>query len=100
MTELESKISQSIRAEIERRGGHSLKLAGSAHQGKGHPDIIGCLPTPTGAQIIVCETKRPGEQPRPLQWHRLREWRKAGAIAITATSVEDFNQKLEEQRGY
>lgn len=62
----------------------AVNFHGSPFAERGTPDIVG---TYNGLAFVV-EMKRPGEVPEPLQLHRLREWRAAGARAGIATSPE------------
>lgn len=59
----------------------------------GEPDIDACI----HGRSLQVEVKRPGEHPTPLQWKRLGEWRKAGAIAGVVTSVEEVRELLERE---
>jgi len=67
-----------------------IKNHGSAFTIVGEPDISGCI----CGQHVVIETKADGEEPRKIQYKRLREWERAGSIAIWATSVEEVVEKL------
>src|SRR5512146_1743807 len=51
----------------------------------GTPDLLGC----SRGRMVALEVKQPGEKPRPIQSHRLDEWRRAGAIAGVVRSVEE-----------
>jgi len=70
--------------------GKFKKYHGDAYSIVGEPDIIGCI----CGQSIVIESKIDGEEPRKIQYKRLREWERAGSIAIWATSVEEVVEKL------
>lgn len=52
---------------------HFLKTSGD-----GEPDLVGCV----SGRSVVCETKQPGEKPRPAQYLRLRQWAAAGAWSL------------------
>lgn len=58
----------------------------------GYPDITGTVTIrvaniPLGIRLEI-EMKRPGKEPRSLQYSRLRKLRRQGCIAIWADSVE------------
>lgn len=66
------------------------KRHGSAYGVSGDPDIYGLVLTGDGNPIhFEIEVKRPGEKPTPLQATRLYEWRRSGALAGVATTVEE-----------
>ncbi len=58
----------------------------------GPPEIMGVI----NGRCVVIEVKRPGKEPTPIQWHYLDEFRKAGAIAIVAHSVEEVKEEIGE----
>ena len=64
------------------------KIPGGMYGG-GWPDIIAVIE----GQAVFIEVKRPGlgkkSHPTPLQQAELDKWHEAGAIAFTATSVDD-----------
>lgn len=60
----------------------------------GTPDILGSHHGTT----LALELKRPGKKARRIQAVRLAQWRAAGAITGTITSVEGARQLLEEWR--
>jgi hypothetical protein len=51
----------------------------------GTPDVLCVL----NGRAILLEVKVPGEHARPVQQHRLGEWRRAGAVAGVVHSVEE-----------
>lgn len=57
----------------------------------GEPDITACL---SGRRIEI-EVKRPGGKPTALQLHQLDQWRKAGALAFVAYSLEEVKGEME-----
>lgn len=87
----ESDISRAIikwiNAQLKCR---AIKMHSNRYQGKGEPDIFASF----CGRLLVIETKVPGEEPVPIQTHVLDLWRATGAIAITATSVEDVRIQL------
>lgn len=52
---------------------------------RGHPDIYGCL----AGRAFFIEVKQPGKEPTDQQAAEIRKWQKSGAIAGSATSVEE-----------
>ena len=68
-----------------------LKLHGSACQRSGEPDLL----IVHEGRAVLCEIKRPGRHPTPLQVVRLKAWRSAGAICGVARSVDDVDWLLD-----
>ena len=62
------------------------KRHGSVYTIAGDPDLYFLI----GGVHIECELKRPGEQPTPLQRHRLAEWARAGAHTVVVHSVPEL----------
>lgn len=60
----------------------------------GIPDIIACSPQ---GIFVAIETKRPGEKPRPTQEAYINAYNSLGAVAFSATSVEEVENKLKER---
>jgi len=56
----------------------------------GKPDIVGCL---TG-RYVAFETKKVGGRRRPLQVHRIKELKAAGAVTGFPRSVEEVKEIL------
>jgi hypothetical protein len=54
--------------------------------GEGEPDLVCCLE----GRTMVIETKQPGEVPTPLQRQKLKEWERAGAIAVWTDTTDRF----------
>ncbi len=54
----------------------------------GTPDLL-CV---SHGLAFFLEVKQPGEKPRPIQQHRLDEWRRAGAICAVVTSAQEALQ--------
>ncbi len=57
---------------------------------RGEPDRIGCL----AGRFVAIEFKRPGEKQTPLQAAKMDEWRRAGAVCMVATSLDDVIRAL------
>lgn len=91
----ESSITASILKWIDALPhGKALKIHGSAMGGKGHPDIIACIL----GRLVAIEVKQPGKRPTQLQAYVLEQWRKAGAIAISATTLDDVKDAVHDLR--
>lgn len=56
----------------------------------GDPDLYGLF----NGQHFEIELKRPGEQPTPLQSHRLIEWQKAGARVFVVHSLAELDDAI------
>lgn len=67
------------------------KRHGSGYGKRGEPDISACYK----GQRIEIEVKQPGKKPTKLQEKRLREWGKAGAVAVWADKVENVIKLIE-----
>jgi len=84
----ETPIVQSIRVELRAeaaRRGQQIKIEkrhGSEYSITGEPDLFGSL----DGRHFEIEVKVPGEEPEPIQYARLKEWRKTGAITGWATT--------------
>ena len=87
----ESRVSTSIMKEWKRRGAWCMKVHGGPMQLTGVPDIAGVVE----GQAIYCETKMPGNKPTLVQWKRIRDLRRAGALVCVAYSVSDAVQMIE-----
>jgi hypothetical protein len=69
-------------------GCRAIKVAGDARK-SGEPDIDACYK----GHALKLEVKRPGGLgPTPLQIGVMGEWRKAGALAQVARSVQDVQE--------
>lgn len=66
------------------------KIHCGAMQGKGLPDLWGTY----RGMFIVCESKTPEGRLSYLQKHFLQLINRAGGCAFTATSLEEFQQKI------
>jgi hypothetical protein len=65
-------------ARTARRGSHFMKTSG-----EGEPDLVGVI----DGRAVVCECKRPGKTPTPLQYAVLKQWAIAGAWALWTDGV-------------
>lgn len=88
----EYNLSKSIIDWIDSQPGcHARKVHSAGMDGKGEPDILACM----CGRMVVIETKLPkGGQPTDIQRYCLQQWRAAGAVAITATSLDDVEQAI------
>ena len=84
---LESDIEKKLRKSVEAKGGKCLKFVSPGMSGV--PDRICLYP---GAKIIFVETKKPGEEPRPLQRKRHKELRALGFEVRVVDSEESANE--------
>lgn len=82
----EADLSAKIVKELRKRDAWAQKIHGSAYQTKGLPDILGVHNT----VAFGIETKLPGKESTLtlLQRKTLIDMRKAGGVAIMATTVE------------
>jgi Holliday junction resolvase len=67
-----------------------IKIHGSAYMESGTPDVFAMVQ----GTFFAIECKVPGEQPDPIQAHRLRQWAEAGSVAVTAHSEDDVRRAL------
>lgn len=81
-TLLRTRIIKRLQKE---RPGFWMVVHGSAMQQAGVPDLIGCY----RGRFVGLEVKVPGEEPDPLQSHRLNQIIRAGGIAGVIESPDD-----------
>ena len=90
----ESALTNRIMANLRRRGIYVRKIAGSAHQHSGLPDLWIVV----DGKLIACEVKMPrengGKDATPLQKREIDMLRKAGATAKVVRSWEDVEALL------
>lgn len=67
------------------------KRHGSAFATKGDPDIYLLY----AGRHVEIELKRPGENPTALQWKRLEEWARVGAIVAVVHSKQELYELLD-----
>lgn len=87
----EARVSQAIMKEWRKMGVWCMKVHGSEMQMSGVPDIAGVAK----GHAVYCETKMPGNKPTLIQWKRIRDLRRAGALVVVAYSVTDAVQMIE-----
>lgn len=86
----ESDLVAKIKARLKKLPkAYFIKTHGDSYM-VGEPDIIGCIE----ALTVVIEIKLPGEVPTPNQMAHLSMWRRAGALAFWATSLEEVATTL------
>ena len=95
----ETKIVNDIAAFVEDGGGNCLKIYGNAVQRMGEPDLIGGIiiydNLDRGRAVhFAVEVKLPGEEARPLQKHRLKEWAKVRFVTGVVHSVDEFAELI------
>lgn len=83
----ERQIEAYLRDQVKQLGGKAYKFVSPGNDGV--PDRLVCLP---GAKAVFVETKRPGEEPTPLQRNKHRELRKMG---FTVFGKVDSKQKVD-----
>jgi hypothetical protein len=86
---LEKELERKLRKGIAIRGGKCRKWVSPGW--KGAPDRIVLLP---GGRIFFIEMKKPGEEPTPLQYQRLKELNDMGFVAFYLNSEEKVNNFL------
>ena len=86
---LERDIEKKLVNEVKKRGGKVLKQTGES----GIPDRL--VLAPLGICAFV-ELKRPGEQPRKLQWQRIKELESLGYVVYIIDSYEEVNHLIRE----
>lgn len=85
----ESSIVASI-LFLLRNHGWAVKQHGSAFSTIGTPDVLGCV----SGRMVAIEVKRPGELASKAQLVQLEKWRRAGALAMVATSAGEVRNVL------
>lgn len=73
---LESSIVARVRNALNAQYGPSAKFMKTS--GDGEPDLVGSI---NGASYVI-ECKQYGKKPTILQYARLREWARSGAVAL------------------
>lgn len=64
----------------------AINVHGGVYTERGTPDVIGCV----GGRMVAFECKRDRtERPTRIQFWRLSEWIRAGAVVGAIASVED-----------
>lgn len=68
-------------------GCRAIKMHSGPHQGRGEPDIFASI----RGRMMVVETKLPGKGGTitQIQRYMLQQWRSAGAMASSATTLEE-----------
>ncbi len=89
----ESALQRRIQVALRKRypGCYVRKIHVSEFQSGGIADLVCCI----NGRFAAVEVKRPGEQPSRLQCLEADEVRRAGGIAITATSPDDAIRQLD-----
>jgi hypothetical protein len=88
---LEKDIERKLVRGVQIQGGMCRKFVSPGWAGA--PDRIVLLP---GGRMYFIEMKRPGEEPEPLQQHRIEELRALGFNARAINNEEDVNNFLKE----
>ena len=87
----ESVVESHLVKRVKAMGGKCLKFVSPSEAGVADRLIL--LPGRKGGFI---ETKRLGEEPRPLQARFIRQCRELGHFAISADSVEEVDAALDQ----
>lgn len=88
----ESALVRQILRELEKTPGVAVRKRHGTAMGKaGDPDLSGCY----RGRHFELEVKRPGNEPTPLQWARLEEWRQAGALTGVVHNANEARACLE-----
>lgn len=87
----EGKLSTKIMDALRKRGAYAWKVHGSEYQPAGTPDISIIYK----GWSLWAETKMPGNKPSLIQWKRMRDMRRAGALTCVPYSVQDAVQMLD-----
>ena len=82
---LEKTLEKRCKKYLHTSGGWLVKLGWI----RGMPDRMALLP---GGVVCFIEFKRPGEKPKPLQYHRLSQLRRLGFLAEWTDSYEGFRE--------
>jgi Holliday junction resolvase len=90
---LEKGVERKLVRGIRNQGGMCRKFISPGWAGA--PDRIVLLP---GGRMYFVEMKRPGEEPEPLQQHRIEELQALGFNARAINTEEDVNIFLKEVR--
>lgn len=88
MGALEKQIVNRTRELMKSAGAKTIKTSGA-----GEPDVVGCY---RGFSFAI-ECKQPGKKPTPLQYARMREWRRAGGIAFATDFPADAFVTLQDE---
>jgi hypothetical protein len=67
------------------------KRHGSVYSTAGDPDLY----ILSRGVHIECELKQPGQEPTPLQAHRLEAWRQAGALVAVVHTVAEMRAVMD-----
>lgn len=84
----ENTIQTYLIAKAKALGGKAIKIEGE----NGTPDTLVKLP---GRAAMLIECKRPGEEPEPIQYERLREWQATGFVVGWASTKRNVDKLLE-----
>jgi hypothetical protein len=91
---VETTIRNRIVKLIQARGWMVRVRSATAHSHiVGDPDLYGCA---DGLHFEI-EVKIPGRFPTQIQEERLKQWRRAGSIAIWGSDAEAVFRQLEEE---
>ena len=86
----ERDVERKLVGLVRDAGGLALKFVSPGMAGV--PDRLLLFP---GGRLAFCEVKAPGENPRPLQAHRLEQLRRLGFKVYVVDSVEQIRELME-----
>jgi hypothetical protein len=90
----ETQLVNKILVYVHGLRGKAIKIHGSVFMESGTPDILGGIPAVNNRDVrwvhFFVECKLPGNDPTPIQLHRLREWQAVGYRTGVVRSLEDF----------
>lgn len=89
MGRAEARIENYLKREAERRGAIVYKFTAGVN---GVPDRI----LIAAGHVVFVECKAPGQKPRPIQVHRIREMREHGADVRIIDTREGVDALMEE----
>lgn len=91
----ENRIEKYLKKRVSQIGGKAFKFVSPGVSGV--PDRIVLLP---GARSVFVELKAPGEKPRPIQLHRIKQIRALGfrvEILDSKDAVDKFIRSVENE---
>lgn len=89
----EKDVEQRLFKAVRQSGGLALKFVSPGFNGV--PDRLLLFP---GGRLAFCEVKAPGENPRPLQVHRMEQLRSLGFRVYVVDSEDGVRELLEDKK--
>ena len=88
----EAAVQDRIHRVLKRRGAWFVKTHGTGVGRVGLPDDLACY----RGRFLAIEVKQPGGKPTRLQAHELGRIRRAGGVALVATSPKEVERVLDD----